>query len=65
MATIGRRRAHATYYATHDVDVATSMIYALDLTPLVKDTALDVQDYVCNNIQRFAADVSKRIGKLT
>jgi LmbE family N-acetylglucosaminyl deacetylase len=64
MATIGRRRAHATYYATHDVDVATSMIYAMDLTPLVKDTALDVQDFVCNYIQRFAADVSKRIGKL-
>jgi LmbE family N-acetylglucosaminyl deacetylase len=64
MATIGRRRAHATYYATHDVDVATSMIYAMDLTPLVKDTALDVQDFVCHYIQRFAADVSKRIGKL-
>ena len=34
LATIGRRRAHATYYATHDVDVATSMIFAMDLTPL-------------------------------
>jgi LmbE family N-acetylglucosaminyl deacetylase len=64
MATIGRRRAHATYYATHDVDVATSMIYAMDLTPLIKDTALDVQDFVCNYIRRFAADVSERIDKL-
>ena len=64
MATIGRRRAHATYYATHDVDVATSIIFAMDLTPLIKDTKLDVQDFVCHYIQRFATDVSQRIVKL-
>jgi LmbE family N-acetylglucosaminyl deacetylase len=64
MATIGRRRAHATYYATHDVDVATSMIFAIDLTPLVTDPALDIREFVCGHINRFAADVSKRIEKL-
>jgi LmbE family N-acetylglucosaminyl deacetylase len=64
MATIGRRRAHATYYATHDVDVATSMIFAMELTPLVKDPSLNIQDFVCKYIQRFAGDVSNRISKL-
>jgi LmbE family N-acetylglucosaminyl deacetylase len=64
MATIGRRRAHATYYATHDVDVATSMIFAMDLTPLVKDPSLDIKGFVCRYINRFAADVSQRIAKL-
>jgi LmbE family N-acetylglucosaminyl deacetylase len=64
MATIGRRRAHATYYATHDVDVATSMIFAMDLTALVSDPSLDVKEFVCRYINRFAADVSKRIDKL-
>ncbi|MFZ2054145.1 MAG: PIG-L family deacetylase [Candidatus Aminicenantales bacterium] len=64
MATIGRRRAHATYYASHDVDVATSMIFAMDLTPLVKDPSLDIQEFVCRYINRFAADVSRRIEKL-
>jgi LmbE family N-acetylglucosaminyl deacetylase len=64
MATIGRRRAHATYYATHGVDVATSMIFAMDLTPLVKDPALDIKEFICRYINRFAADVSKRIDKL-
>jgi len=64
LATIGRRRAHATYYATHDVDVATSMIFALDLTPLALDTNLSVRDFVRGCVDRFAADVSKRIDKL-
>jgi len=64
MATIGRRRAHATYYATHDVDVATSMIFAMDLTPLVKDPSLDIKEFVCRYINRFAEDVSQRIEKL-
>jgi len=65
MATIGRRRAHATYYASHDVDVATSMIFAMDLTALVSDPSLDVKEFVCRYINRFAADVSQRIDKLS
>jgi len=64
LATIGRRRAHATYYATHDVDVATSMIFAMDLTPLAQDPSLSIRDFVSRAIARFAADVTKRIDKL-
>jgi LmbE family N-acetylglucosaminyl deacetylase len=64
LATIGRRRAHATYRDTHDVDVSTSMIFAMDLTPLVKDPALDVWEFVRRHIDKFAADVRKRIEKL-
>jgi len=64
MATIGRRRAHATYYATHGVDVASSMIFAMDLTALITDPSLDIKEFVCRYINRFAADVSRRIDKL-
>ena len=64
MATIGRRRAHATYYATHGVDVSSSMIFAMDLTALVTDPSLDIKEFVCRYITRFAADVSNRIDKL-
>jgi len=64
MATIGRRRAHATYYATHGVDVASSMIFAMNLTALVTDPSLDIKEFVCRYINRFAADVSRRIDKL-
>jgi LmbE family N-acetylglucosaminyl deacetylase len=65
LATIGRRRAHATYYASHSVDISTSMIFALDLTPLIKNLSLDIAAFIDRHIQRFAADVRKRIEKLT
>jgi len=64
LATIGRRRANATYFASHGVDESTSMIYAIDLTPLIEDDTLHVGDYIAGFIERFAKDVSTRISKL-
>jgi hypothetical protein len=40
------------------------MIFAMDLTGLISDPSLDVKEFVCRYINRFAADVSKRIDKL-
>jgi LmbE family N-acetylglucosaminyl deacetylase len=64
LATIGRRRANATYYASHATDVTTGLIFAMDLTPLIKDPAQDIQAYVQEFIGRFAQDVSERLTKL-
>ena len=61
LATMGRRRANATYYASHDTDVATGMTFAMDLTPLVRDTELDVNGYVQEFILRFSEEVRRRI----
>jgi LmbE family N-acetylglucosaminyl deacetylase len=64
LATMGRRRANATYYASHDVDVATGMIFAMDLTPLIKNPTQEVQAYVQEFIDRFAQEVVDRLAKL-
>ena len=64
LATMGRRRANATYYASHGVDVATGLIFAMDLTPLVVDSGKDIQAYVQEFIARFAQDVTARLAKL-
>ncbi len=64
LATIGRRRAHATYYSTHEVDVSSSMIFGLDLTPLIHNEQLDISEFVQGFIDRFAADVRLRLQKL-
>ncbi|GIV17013.1 MAG: hypothetical protein KatS3mg022_2448 [Armatimonadota bacterium] len=64
LATMGRRRAHATYFESHGVDVSTSLIYAMDLTPLIKEPSLDVAQYVQGFIDRFAQDVRARIAKV-
>jgi LmbE family N-acetylglucosaminyl deacetylase len=65
LATQGRRRAHATYAASHGTDTATSLSYALDLTPLVEDEALDPWAYVSGYIERFSGEVKKRLAGLS
>jgi LmbE family N-acetylglucosaminyl deacetylase len=65
LATLSRRRAHATYHQSHAVDVAEMMNFAMDLTPLVTDETLDPAAYVQGFIRRFADEVSSRVRKLT
>jgi len=64
LATLGRRRANATYHASHGVDESTGTIFAMDLTPLVTDPGLDPLDYVQAYVGRFAEEVTARFGKL-
>jgi LmbE family N-acetylglucosaminyl deacetylase len=61
LATMGRRRANATYHASHATDAATGLNFAMDLTPLIEDDDLDITGYVLGHIERFAADVRGRI----
>jgi LmbE family N-acetylglucosaminyl deacetylase len=63
LATMGRRRANATYLASHGVDESTSLIFAIDLTP-VMDPKVDIKEYALGYIDRFAQEVSGRLGKL-
>jgi LmbE family N-acetylglucosaminyl deacetylase len=64
LATLGRRRAHATYHASHGTDETTGLTFAMDLTPLVKDPSLDIAGYVNNHINRLAKDVADRLGRM-
>jgi len=61
LATMGRRRANATYHASHGTDVATGLVYAMDLTPLVEDPSTDIQDYVQGFVGRFGRDIRDRM----
>jgi LmbE family N-acetylglucosaminyl deacetylase len=63
LATAGRRRAHATYSASHGVDTASSITYALDLTPLIRDDSLDPWDFLAGYIERFSGDIRGRLRK--
>jgi LmbE family N-acetylglucosaminyl deacetylase len=65
LATMGRRRANATYFASHGTDVTTGLAYAMDLTPLVQDSTRDIHEYVQEFIDRFAQDVSQRLLRCT
>jgi LmbE family N-acetylglucosaminyl deacetylase len=65
LASLGRRRAHATYYASHGTDVATGLTYGMDLTPLVNDPAKSPKAYLQEYFQRFTQDVIGRLDRLT
>jgi LmbE family N-acetylglucosaminyl deacetylase len=61
LASMGRRRANATYFESHGVDQTLGLSFGMDLTPLITDPSRDVGAYVQEHIQRFAEDVSARL----
>ena len=61
LASIGRRRANATYFASHGVDTADQLIFAMDLSPLIQDEKLDILTYVTGFVDRFKTDVTTRL----
>lgn len=63
LATMGRRKAHATYHASHATDVTTGLSFGMDLTALIEDDSLDAGEYVQGFIARFAEDVRARVAK--
>ena len=65
LATMGRRRANATYFASHGVDESASLIFGIDLTSLIKDEQLSVSEYLEGFIRRFAEEVTNRITRLS
>ena len=64
LASLSRRRANATYFASHDVDNTSGMSYAMDLSPLITNPDLDIQAYVQGYIDRFAQDVRNLITRV-
>ena len=63
LATLGRRRANATFFESHAVDECESASFAMDLTPLVADPSLDIVEYVLGFISHFEADVRNKLNK--
>jgi LmbE family N-acetylglucosaminyl deacetylase len=62
LATAGRRRAHATYFESHGTDAHSSLIWGMDLTPLL--TGAEPHELVKGYIARFEAEVAGRIARL-
>jgi LmbE family N-acetylglucosaminyl deacetylase len=63
LATLGRRRANATFFNSHATDQAEMVAFAMDLTPLAHDDSLDIVEYVTGFIDRFRADVTAKLRK--
>lgn len=65
LASMGRRRANATYFESHGVDNTTGLSYGMELTPLMNDASIDPATFVGGFMQRFADDVQERLGRMS
>jgi hypothetical protein len=61
LASMGRRRANATYWGSHGVDETTGLSYGMDMTPLMNDSNLHPAEFVGQFIERLAMDVQERV----
>ena len=64
LATLGRRAAHASYFAPHATDATRALTFAMDLTVLTKVDSLDVKTYVRGLVRRFRDDATARLEAL-
>lgn len=64
LATMGRRKAHATYFASHGVDASTGMNFGMDLTPLIENPKMNANAFVQEFIQRFSTEVADRLRRV-
>ncbi|MEN6301553.1 MAG: PIG-L family deacetylase [Armatimonadia bacterium] len=65
LATAGRRKAHATYFASHGVDASQSLNFGMDLTPLIKDASMAPADLLAQYIKSFTDEVMARVAKMS
>ncbi len=64
LATLARRRANATYFESHGVDVHTGLSFGMDLTPLILDDQLDPAGFISNLINQFSQEVNERLSRM-
>jgi LmbE family N-acetylglucosaminyl deacetylase len=64
LATLGRRSAHATYHTAHATDRFSAITWAMDLTPLVRDSSLTPETLAVEFIRRLEGDVVQRLRRM-
>ena len=56
-AAVGRRYANATFFNSGGKDRSEQLTFAMDLTPLINDPAIEVKAYVMEYIDKFKNEV--------
>lgn len=65
LASMGRRKANATYFDSHGLDTSQGLLFGLDLTALIIDDKRSINDFIQEYIARFAQDVTDRLTRLS
>jgi hypothetical protein len=61
LAAAGRRRANAVFDDPREPDACDEVTVAMDLAPLIVNDDLDPVAYVTSAVDRFRADVGRRL----
>lgn len=64
LASMGRRKANATYFESHGLDTTQGLSFGIDLTPLIVDDTKSINDFIQEYITRFAQDVTDHLNRL-
>ncbi len=61
LATLGRRRTHATFLESHATDTLEAATYAVDLTPMIQDDGVDIVEGITKLIEDFRQVVTQQL----
>ena len=61
LATMGRRYANATYNEIRNTDIEDSLTYAMDLTELVRDDHIELNQFIVDKINAFRESATEKI----
>jgi LmbE family N-acetylglucosaminyl deacetylase len=64
LAVQGRQVANATFHQSHAVDQHQALSFAMDLTPLVNDSTLDICEFTLAHLRRTTEDVADRLRRM-
>jgi LmbE family N-acetylglucosaminyl deacetylase len=65
LASLARRRANATYFESHGVDVTTGLSFGMDMSALILEDGLAPFDFIQKYLQRFMQDVTDRLQRVS
>ncbi|MFO7935986.1 MAG: PIG-L family deacetylase [Kiritimatiellia bacterium] len=60
-AIAGRRKAHATFFESHNVDESNALSFAMDMMPLLQNDGLSTADFVSGLIEAFKSEVLAQV----
>ncbi len=61
LAEEGLRHANATYFDSHTTDGTELLNFAMDLSPLVRDDTMDIEEFTLGFVRRLMLDVQRRL----
>lgn len=61
LAAMGRRVAHATFFQSHATNTTSHLSFGMDLTPLIEDPSLRIEEFTKDLIHQFELDVIEAI----